>query len=282
MNNNYHTQMDKQTNMLNEIAANNQLLQNDKSQALIQQMQNFQGTPVNKTQPTQKNLPQMNPQTAQMAQMNPQMAQMAQQMNPQLMQQMNPQLMQQMNPQLMQQMAREQVERQVLAQQPYATHLMNQQQQEKQIDNDEIELSEAKPDPKQKLNEIAQQVNKQQAEVEQSKQAKPMRQPLQPQQIQQMQQMPRRYSPAMYPMGTRPPPVAVPTKKNNTVVQYVVIPILLVIIFVALVHPKTSAILEKYIPKMTNMKGYLVRGAILAILYIVIITITNMIGGKKK
>lgn len=39
MNNNYHTQMDKQ-NILNEIAANNNLLQ--------QQMQNFPGTPINK------------------------------------------------------------------------------------------------------------------------------------------------------------------------------------------------------------------------------------------
>ncbi len=51
MNNNYHTQMDKQNNMLNEIAANNHLLQ--------QQMQNFQGTPINKNMVSNQ---QMNPQ----------------------------------------------------------------------------------------------------------------------------------------------------------------------------------------------------------------------------
>ena len=43
MNNNYHTQMDK-PNMLNEIAANNHL------------MQNFSGTPINKNQQMQSQM----------------------------------------------------------------------------------------------------------------------------------------------------------------------------------------------------------------------------------
>jgi hypothetical protein len=54
MNNNYHTQIDKpNNNILNEFAANNQLLQQ------AQQMQNFQGTIINRNMiPNKETQPQ--------------------------------------------------------------------------------------------------------------------------------------------------------------------------------------------------------------------------------
>jgi len=70
--------------------------------------------------------------------------------------------------------------------------------------------------------------------------------------------------------------VVQPSKSKNTITEYVVIPVLLMIVFIILVHPKTSGMLEKYIPKMTSMKGYLVRAFILAIMYIIIRAATSM------
>ena len=58
MNNNYHTQMDKPNNTSNEFINNNHLLHH--------QMQNFQGTPINKTQ----NNPQLNQMGMNQQQMN--------------------------------------------------------------------------------------------------------------------------------------------------------------------------------------------------------------------
>ena len=48
--------MEKTPNMLNEIAANNQLLQNND---VMRQMQNFQGTPINKISLPQQSQPQL-------------------------------------------------------------------------------------------------------------------------------------------------------------------------------------------------------------------------------
>jgi len=151
MNNNYHTQIDKQSNMLNEIAANNQLLQNNKNQALLQQMQAFSGTPINKNQ--------MNPQLN--APINPQMNP---QLNAPINPQMNPQLIQQLTPQ-QQMMYAQQLAQQAAQNQLYQQQQLNNNQQlpyqkqtQQQNADEEIELSEPKPDPKQKLNEIAQQV----------------------------------------------------------------------------------------------------------------------------
>uniref|UniRef100_A0A6C0C654 Uncharacterized protein n=1 Tax=viral metagenome TaxID=1070528 RepID=A0A6C0C654_9ZZZZ len=70
--------------------------------------------------------------------------------------------------------------------------------------------------------------------------------------------------------------VAVPEAPESTspikkyAIEYALIPISLVGVFILLVHPTTSAYLEKFIPKMTDLKGFAIRGAILAVIYIVI------------
>ncbi len=69
-------------------------------------------------------------------------------------------------------------------------------------------------------------------------------------------------------------PTKCPPKPNN-IVTYGVIPIVLIITFIILVHPKTSSILGKYLPPMTSMKGYLIRGVILAVVYVVLRLVTQ-------
>ena len=247
MNNNYHTQLDKQNNMLNEIAANNQLLQNDKNTmamnpALLQQMQNFPGTPIN------KNSQQITPQT--MQQLTPQQQMLyAQQLALQ-----NQIYQQQLNPNM------NQYANQTYAKQP-------------QPQDDEIELSEPKPDPKQKINEIAQQVAT-------SKQQQGQPYDTADQQVQVLAD-PKVLRPHRRPHPPIPNPTKITPAKSNKTIEYIIIPLLLVCVFVALVHPKTSGLLEKYLPKMENIKGYLVRGLILAIVYIVIKLVTSSIGNKS-
>lgn len=46
-----------------------------------------------------------------------------------------------------------------------------------------------------------------------------------------------------------------------------VMPFILLILFVLLVHPKTSSYLERFVPPMTDTKGYAIRGAILGAVY---------------
>jgi len=57
---------------------------------------------------------------------------------------------------------------------------------------------------------------------------------------------------------------------EKTIADYVIIPGFLVIIFVLLVYPGTAGYIEKYLPVMNDWKGYLSRGLLLAVLYIVI------------
>lgn len=73
-------------------------------------------------------------------------------------------------------------------------------------------------------------------------------------------------------------PEPVSKKPNNKIKEYVVMPVILVILFVILVHPSTSKMMEKYIPSLESTKGIIVRGVILAILYIVILTVMKMLG----
>ena len=81
--------------------------------------------------------------------------------------------------------------------------------------------------------------------------------------------------PVMIPHPPMQIPPAQPKKKNTAIIQYLIIPLLIVALFVALVHPKTSAMLNKYIPPMTDMKGYCIRGVILAIAYLVVQLVAN-------
>lgn len=76
----------------------------------------------------------------------------------------------------------------------------------------------------------------------------------------------------------RPPPAPVLAPKSTTTTDYVIMPIILLIAFIALVHPTTSSFLEKYLPAMNSMKGYFVRGMILVIIYI----IARFFTGPKK
>jgi len=277
MNNNYHTQMDK-PNMLNEIAANNHLLQQQQQQ----QMQNFQGTPINKN-------PLMNPPMN--TPMNPQMNQLNPPMNPQLSQQMNPQLTQQQiayAQQLAQQAQQNglyQQQQQINNPNPmmYPNNIYQQQQNIGQKnDNDEIELSEQpEPKPKQNSEIIAptedQQINKQIQQLIQNN----------PKNVEQSHPSMSKRDPSKMPQQMRkqlPPPQIkyVPVyKSENNMVSYIIIPLLLVVIFVILVHPKTSKILEKYLPKMDSMKGYAVRGLILAIAYVIVKFVTSSMGKKS-
>lgn len=71
-----------------------------------------------------------------------------------------------------------------------------------------------------------------------------------------------------YPYPPPPKYFCVP-KQENKMVEYIVVPILLIIIFVIIVHPKTSGYLDKFLPK-SGMKGYLSRGLVLAIAYLII------------
>jgi hypothetical protein len=63
-------------------------------------------------------------------------------------------------------------------------------------------------------------------------------------------------------------PASTPIKKYA--IEYALIPLSLVGIFILLVHPTSATYLEKYLPKMADLKGCAIRGAILAIVYIVI------------
>lgn len=258
MNNNYHTQLDKQNNMLNEIAANNQLLQQQ-----AQQMANFQGTPIRSgsgTQQVTQSVQNMLP-TSQMTQQ--QMAYAQQLHNTQ-------QTMNQMYPNQMQQIP-QMNQNQMFQRENYQSIQDKINTQTVPIDDtDEIELSESKPEPKQKIANI-----------------QPQNQQLQNQNIDTQSKLPdptnnmanhsiNSKSIPVKPISVKPIFVPMPVPQNNTI-EYLVIPLFLIIIFIALVHPTTSKYLNKYLPPMRDMKGFFVRGLILAIAYIAIKFATTMI-----
>lgn len=66
-----------------------------------------------------------------------------------------------------------------------------------------------------------------------------------------------------------PVAITVPVETNNTV-EYIIVPGILMAIFIFLVYPSSSTFLEKYIPPMKDLKGYAIRALILGALYIAI------------
>lgn len=276
--NNYHTQMDKQPNMLNEIAANNQLLQ--------QQLQTFQGTPINKI--PQQQMPQQIPQPMQQQMQQPMNQQMPQQMNQQM-----PQPMQQQMPQQIQQPMHQPVAnaRQInyqqpnqLYQQPNNQQYVNQtysQPQQIPNDNDEIELSEVRDST---ARESALQVRdvpqNQPPQIQPSQQSQQINN-----QIQQLIQngddaVVKCQNPAVLKKNAlqKKPVRPLPIKKepeSKVFLEYLIIPIVLILIFVGLVHPTTSKMLERFLPDMKNLQGMFNRGLILVILYLIIRLMTN-------
>lgn len=248
MTNNYHTQLDKHNNMLNEIAANNKLLQNEPSgqlnqqlaQQLLQQqqqlqmlqnMQNFTGTPITK--------PQQNPQIV-----NPEPPKMMYVQQPVM---QTPVIQ---NP---------------VMQNPGMNNnnIQNQPNQKPDLE-DEIELSEVKVDNKPENNTKPIPVPPQQQSL-----PRPTQPPV-------TKNMPR---PAVPVAAVKPAPVT--TNGSSAMADYIIIPIILLVTFVALVHPKTSKFLEKYLPKLDSAKGCLIRGVILVFVYLIARFMTKGSGNRK-
>lgn len=258
MNNNYHTQMDKQ-NILNEVAANNNLLQ--------QQMQHYQGTPINKPH----TIPQAVTQPLPMQQLTPQQI---------------------MYTQMLQQQQNHRVGSsdagQIFTTIPQQQELQ-QLQQLQQSSNDEIELSDTKPNENpmadSKVNDNQnQQINKQIQQVLQNNNNDQVN-------FNKVQQLPKkmqtaalpmqpllRYPPQQLPPPQLPAPAPAKSCKPSKLTDYIIIPVIILVAFVLLMHPSTSKYLSKYLPDATNTKGILMRGVILVIIYVVARFITNMTG----
>jgi hypothetical protein len=62
---------------------------------------------------------------------------------------------------------------------------------------------------------------------------------------------------------------ALTNERNENTVNYILIPILLLIMFIILVSPKLSVFLSKYIGSVSDTKGYLIRAGILSIAYVI-------------
>ena len=60
------------------------------------------------------------------------------------------------------------------------------------------------------------------------------------------------------------------SKLKNYAIDYALVPALLTAAFIGLIHPMTSGYIEKFAPKMTDLKGIAIRGAMLAVIYIAI------------
>lgn len=235
MNNNYHTQIDK-NNMLNEIAADKHLLQ---------KQQNYQGTPINHHHPSQAQLLQ----------------QLQLQMTQQQLQQLNQQQLNQQQMLYAQQLAQQQQNGNIQPQPVSA------------LVDDELELTESKSDATKSDNKEKNRINKQVQQLIQPHQHSPH--------SRSKQLLPQSPLPSFPPSFPLPLP-SIPVSGNrrncnskgntesNMMVDYLITPLILIVLFVVLVHPKTSGILDKYLPSITNFKGLLIRGAILAITYIVI------------
>lgn len=248
MNNNYHTQLDKQPNMLNEIAANNHLLQ--------QQMQNFPGTPINKS--ISNNLPLMNQQLPVQPQMN-------QTFDPQQMQQLMHQYVSQNQPQ------------------NNSTQINN----GNPVNNEEeeLELSETKQESKKTVEKKILSDSKT-SNLKSQRDIRPEPENTQSQinkQIQKLSQTKDTSGDLMIPHSNKTQSLpktyiaCPPVSHENKTFNYVIMPLLLIIFFVILVHPKTSSLLEKYVPKMNDLKGIFVRGIILAIAYLVIKIVSGVV-----
>ena len=84
----------------------------------------------------------------------------------------------------------------------------------------------------------------------------------------------------------RPPPAQTPSQSpswlsETTTADYIITPIALMIVFILLVHPTTGGYLEKYLPAMDGWKGYLCRGFLMGLIYIIIRMCVNYFYLKK-
>jgi len=59
-------------------------------------------------------------------------------------------------------------------------------------------------------------------------------------------------------------------KISPIIIDYLIMPIILIFLFVLMVWPKTSNLIGKVLPRLKDMKGYLARGILLAILYLTV------------
>jgi len=80
----------------------------------------------------------------------------------------------------------------------------------------------------------------------------------------------------------QPPKIVKVPEKPNYTMEYLVVPIILAILFFVLVYPKTSKLLEKYLPALNNTKGIIIRSILFAVLYVIIKFIVSFFGNKKN
>ncbi len=166
-------------------------------------------------------------------------------------------------------------------------------EQSNQIENDELELSEM---PEQKNNQPQPDYKKQYPQTNQpnlpqtslanqtqNKSMQKINNQLQNVINKQIpQNITKPVQPAMINQAIPTPvPQTVCKSKTNIAVDYVIIPIILVIVFVLITYPKTSKILRKFLPPMRNLKGFAIRGLIIAIVYIVVRLSLNAILTKN-
>jgi hypothetical protein len=224
MNNNYHTQMNKQ-NLLNEIAANNHLLQQ-------QQMQNFQGTHITSVGVGNKTISNQN-------------------------------LLSQQMPPI-----------QYYPNQMYSNSTQSYSVNLPSKNDEEFELSENKTETKYKEPLEVDNNNKcsniqPRLDIEITKNENNINKRVK-------KHAPIKYNPR------RSVWIESNTKKENNMIDYIIIPILLILIFVILVHTSTNKYLERYLPEMNSLKGYVVRGTILAFLYVIVRLISGMMSKTKN
>jgi hypothetical protein len=293
MSNNYHTQMENKSNMLNEIAANNKLLQ---AQQLNTNpinpapMTAFSGTPINRGNHLTQ--PQMTPQQMQQMLLMQQMAQQ-QQMTPQQLMAIQQQFaLAQQQAQLQSNGGSGEHAKYGLPQPPH-----NKESMDRVDDTDEIELSEQKPISSQPINpqlmtQTQQSVGGQQSVgihqsvgVHQSN-ANPQQDPvvqtnqtnqLTPQEISaRLQHQHKSLDKKL--MFLRE--LEAKRSKENTTTEYVILPIALLIGFMILMYPATSKYIDKYIPSIygtgnATLKNLFIRGLILVTLYMVVRFLTK-------
>lgn len=85
----------------------------------------------------------------------------------------------------------------------------------------------------------------------------------------------------------RPPPMQPQQPSSSwlsetTTADYIITPIALMIVFILLVHPTTGGYLEKYLPAMDGWKGYLSRGFLMGLIYVIVRMCVNYFYLKKN
>ena len=234
MNNNYHTQVNHSNNLLNEIAANNQLLQQGPSMA-----------------------------------------------------------------QLLQQIAQQQAQQQLA--QAYAQQLQQQQNRPAKVESDEIDLSDGKPNAQTTQSAPIAPIapitsNHNVAPITSNHNVTPITsnhnvttpdndttQEVLRNLAKEVQQAHGTYKPSpLVAQPTKPPintvrPIAKKTGSTNILSDYLLVPVILLIIFIVFFYPKTAKIFDKYLPALTTLKGIVIRGSILVVCYILIKLIVNLL-----